>query len=314
MPDIIEIASSDGRLRLDLCPQIGGSVTAFRIMGENGPIDIFRPWDRAVELAYPPLMTSSFPMTPYTNRIADCRLQFNGQTYHVGPASDPEPHALHGDGWKNPWQVKERGPDFVELALTIQASKDSPYSYDAIQVYRLSDDALHIDLSVTNKGAEALPFGIGHHPFLPRDAETIVRSNLKKAWMGKDIIPDHIEPMPERWNFSEGLVVSNENLGPAQNGFDHTFLMDHCFPDWDGKTEIIWPRRGLKLEITADDIFKHFVICVPQPEQPVICAEAVTNIIDAFNKYEQGVADTGTQILQPGETLAGRTNFRPELL
>ena len=56
-----------GPYRLELCPKGGGCMTAFRY----DDTDLFRPATEEYWQAYEPRASGSFPLVPFSNRIAD---------------------------------------------------------------------------------------------------------------------------------------------------------------------------------------------------------------------------------------------------
>lgn len=299
----IGVSSPDGNLTVECAPQAGGSITAFRA----GKADVFRPYDSALPLH--PLNTASFPLTPYSNRIIDCRLQFEGDAFDVGPRWADEPHQLHGDGWLSPWQVREQTAHSVTLSLTTRKRPETPYVYEAVQTYRLDNAGLAIDMSVTNLSGRRLPFGLGHHPYFIRSDETVLRARLPTVWHSQNIVPRYSAPVPDQWDFSNGIKMSDAHFMPPRQGVRGDDLLDHCFAGWDQKAEIFWPDRDLKLLITADPVFNTFVIYIPCGK-PFFCAEPVTHVNDAFNLMGRGVGDVRAAILDEGETLQGTMNFK----
>lgn len=296
------IQSPDKRFTLEYSVETGGSILSFRA----GGLDIFRPYDSALPLA--PLNTASFPLTPYSNRIIGGKLEFGGEVFDVGPRKPDDLHQLHGDGWLLPWRVEAETPDSVTMHLRTEKAAHTPYAYDARQTYRLDDKGLEISMSVTNTGGRALPFGLGHHPYFPRNAQTKLTANLPKVWNSRRIVPTDLADTPPQWDFSRGLTLGDDKFGPPSQGMEGRDLLDHCFTGWDQTARIDWPDRTLSLTITADPVFAQFVIYIPA-EKPFFCAEPVTNINDGFNLQARGIADTGTVVLQPGETLIGKMRF-----
>lgn len=305
-PQFITIRSPRESLHLVLCPEIGGSIAAFFLSHEGKKIHLMRPYDPAAALT--PLNFASFPLTPFSNRICDGSLHFRGETFNIRPLHGKEPHALHGDGWRSSWTVSCLGYNAAMLALETAPGENNPYVYKAEQVFTLTDDALSIDLSITNLSGRPLPFGMGHHPYFPRTPGTVLKTRLPKVWQSKDMVPQKLVDTPPLWDFSAGATLSDERLGPPAHGFTGEDLMDHGFQGWNGRAEIIWPETSLGLVMTADPVFSSFVIYVPA-EKPFFCAEAVTNIIDGFNLMEKGVKETGTVVLNDGESFSGRTTF-----
>jgi aldose 1-epimerase len=302
----IRIESPNGALALECSPEAGGSITSFRLRRGKENVDLFRAYDPVLPLA--PLNAASFPLTPYSNRIINCKLAFEGQEFNVGPRFEPEPHQLHGDGWLQPWQVPQHGAHAVTLALRTERREETPYVYDALQVFTLDDDRMTIGMSVTNRSGIRLPFGLGHHPYFFRNNATVLKTHLPKVWEGKQIVPQRLVATPEKWNFSGGLSMADSQFEPAEHGTRGADLMDHCFQGWNREAEISWPDKGVALVMSADPVFANFVMYIPHRKN-FFCAEPVTNIIDGFNLMARGVPDTGSVVLNDGETLSGAMYF-----
>jgi aldose 1-epimerase len=307
MSSLSHIQSPDGRLSLEYAPEAGGSIASFRLKRAEGDFDLFRPYDSALPLH--PLNMASFPLTPYSNRIIDCRLSFEGETLRVGPKFGAEPNQLHGDGWQLPWRVEEEGKYHVTLSLKTSRREESPYVYEAKQTYRLDDGGLAIDMAVINRSGRRLPFGLGHHPYFLRNDKTTLKARMPKVWRSRGIVPEKLEEVPRKWDFSRGIALADAHFEPAEQGFAGTDLLDHCFQGWNGTAEITWPDEGLALVMQADPVFANFVLYIPHRKN-FFCAEAVTNVIDGFNLMARGAPDTGTVILDEGGTLSGSTWFR----
>ncbi|MDD3021206.1 MAG: aldose 1-epimerase, partial [Alphaproteobacteria bacterium] len=259
-------------------------------------------------LALDPLNFSSFPLTPFSNRIGFGKLDFNGKIYNVGPAFGGEPHPNHGSGWQSEWTLDEKGDDFAKLSIRVPKSADSPYDYEAHQIFQLTETGLSITMEIKNTGEEALPFGTGHHPYFVRTPKTSIQANLPKVWFSKDMVPTELVDVPDMWNFKNGKVLDPQNL-EAKHGGDGSAYIDHCFTEWDRVARITWPEfENTTLRITADESFGHFVLFVPS-KGDFFCAEPVTNATDGFNLKAKGTKGTGTIVLAPKETFKGVMNF-----
>ena len=300
------LSISNNILTLEFCPKVGGSITRFdaHLNGQNIPL--FRSYDPSLPLD--PLNFSSFPLTPFSNRIGYGQLNFQGKSYDVGPAFGGEPHPNHGSGWHSEWTLSEHSKDRAVLYIRVQKSADSPYDYEATQIFQLTETGLSITVSIKNRGEESLPFGTGHHPYFVRTPKTSITANLPQVWLSENMVPTLLVDVPEIWNFKNGRTLAPQNL-EAKHGGDGTAYIDHCFANWDGITTITWPEyQNTKLQISADPIFRHFVIFVPS-KGDFFCAEPVTNATDGFNLMAKGIKGTGSIILAPQETLEGSMHF-----
>src|SRR4029453_1336329 len=99
---IVKIAA--GRLRLELSPSVGGSISAFEWIDGTSVQAILRKCHSRNENV---LDASSFPLVPYVNRVRGGHFTFGGRDVRLRPNMPGDPSPLHGQGWLNPWQVDE---------------------------------------------------------------------------------------------------------------------------------------------------------------------------------------------------------------
>ena len=279
-----------GGLELDLCPEIGGCIAAFRFRNH----DLLRPAGH-LTTAVDVQRASTFPLVPFSNRVGYATFTFERETVHLAPNFPPEPHAIHGVGWELPWRVAHAGESSAELVLR-HAIPDTPFDFEAVQHVVLASDRLELRLALTNRGERRMPAGIGYHPFFVRTDGATLQTQLRHVWLpDEEKLPRERIELPETWDFSRPRPVS-------------TLEMDHCFDGWDGEATICWPETARRVIIEADPVFRHAVIFIP-PGADFFCFEPVTNANDAFNLAARGVEDVGMVVLAPGETLEGTVNL-----
>ncbi len=283
-----------GAFELEVCPGLGGSITAFRAQGR----DLMRPAGPAFFADHDPFQASSFPLVPFSNRIADRRFGFQGRVHELPVNFPSEPHAIHGQGWQLAWTVAEADARHAVLELAHRIA-GTPFDYRARQTLALGDRGLEMALELTNAGAGPMPAGLGVHPYFVRTAGVTLEARLGRVWlMDERKLPTAPAPLPAGWDF-EGA--------PRLAGL----ALDHCFGGWDGSALIHWPETGTRLRIEAEPLFGHLVVYIP-PDQAIFCVEPVSHANDAFNLADRGVPDTGVRILAPGETLGGHIGFYVE--
>lgn len=292
MADQALVRLQRGDFTLDLCPKWGGAIAAFR----KGDRALLRPGGETFLPRGDPRLAACFPLVPFSNRIADARFRFRGQVCELARNFPPEPHAIHGQGWQNPWVVADAAPSQAELTLR-HAVSGTPLDYRAHQSFALREDGLEVALEVTNVGDGPMPAGIGLHPYFVRTDGMMLRAHVDHVWLadGRNI-PQERVPLPAKWDFAKAPRLAALEL-------------DHCFGGWDGRAEIHWPESNLTLRIEAAPVFGHLVLYVP-PNQDFLCIEPVSHVNDGFNLLERGVESTGVRVLAPGATLAGGIRLR----
>lgn len=283
-----------GRARLRIKPSVGGAISEFSWdIGD----DDRRYWLRTPDTGEPDA-TACYPLLPFSNRITEGKFSFGGKDVRLPLNRPPQRHAIHGSGWQTPWQVTERAADTIvmEVGNTVDAW---PWPWRAVQTFSLSENDLTLTMKVTNEGNEAMPLGVGFHPYFVRTPAATVTANVDKFWL-----VDH-EVMPVE------LVDP-----PAQNQIANTIVvdevpMDNTYTGWDGRATIRWPEWGASLTMEAPPPLTFLILFTP-PGQDFFCCEPVSTSTDAFNLCHTR-DDTGTFELAPGATQSITTRLTPSL-
>lgn len=275
-----------GRLGVALAPASGGGVARFAVDG----IDVLRPMAFADIASGTGRNAALYPLVPFSNRIRDGRLAFEGEQFDLARNWPGVAHPMHGDGWAHAWDVVRSDGASAEIAYQHERAGVTggwPFRYLARQSYRLDDDRLTVRISLENLEDRPVPAGIGLHPFFVRDPDTQLTCRTQAVWRtDAEVLPVGRMAVPADWDFSAGRTVDSVAL-------------DNCFDGWDGRATILWPRRGLRLDLEATVPFRHLVIYVP-PGQSSFCVEPVSHA-----NGQVGLAPLG-----PGGILAGEVVFR----
>lgn len=230
-----------------------------------------------------PFPFANFALMPFSNRIAEGRFNFMGRDYVIPPnVPGPQfPVPIHGFGWQGDWDIEQLSKHEAVLRLQV-AGTAWPSAFTAEQRITLTGTGYTHALSVTNIGEQAMPAGLGLHPYFPAGAEAISGSFSGRWLTGKD-----------------GLPYGHEQLSRQPDWFSGEQF--DCGFDWPGpEITIDWPDR--RVTITADPVFGHAIIYIPQ-NAPFFCVEPVTHATDAVNRQNEMVT------LQPGKTLSGKVSF-----
>jgi len=265
-----------GPARLALAPEVGGAIAAFTIGGR----DVLRPMAAGATDA---LLTASFPLVPFCNRIPNGRFAFEGREVVLPPNLADHPHALHGQGWRNAWTVeKARGGEAV---LSYEHAADAwPWAYRAEQRLVLSESGLRIELTVTNTGDAAMPAGLGFHPYFPRREGEVLTAANDGVWMiDADVLPTVRHPGVRGPDWAAGAVVEGHAL------------IDHCYTGWDQRAVLSAPGQPDTV-VTASADCRWLHVYVP-PGEDHYCVEPCASRPNPF-----GEGETGVVTLQPGES------------
>lgn len=276
-----------GSLSVDLAPRAGGSIARFALEGVG---DLLRPASAAALDSGTGKDTGCYPLVPFSNRIANGRLAFGDETFHLEPNWPGVRHPMHGDGWARAWDVVRQDRTSAELVYLHGAGAGVagwPFRYRARQTLALDEASLTIGISIENLEDREVPAGLGLHPFFVREADTELACRLGGVWRtDAEVLPVQHVPIPAEWDFSHSRPV--EGMG-----------LDHCFDGWNGDATVTWPGRGLRLVLAATEAFRHLVIYVPDGQR-YFCVEPVSHANGAV----------GQSLLAAGATLAGEVSFR----
>ncbi len=274
------------RIAIDLAPSAGGSIARFTVNG----VDLLRPMASADVNSGKGNNAAAYPLVPFSNRIAGGHLDFEGETFHLKRNWPGVAHPMHGDGWAHAWKVVHADELTTDIAYEHQragAEGGWPFRYRARQSYRLEADRLVVGMAIDNLEDRAVPAGLGLHPFFVREADTELSCHTEAVWRTDDeVLPVERMPVPAEWDFEKRRRVDRVEL-------------DNCFDGWTGKATIAWPRRRLRLDLEASELFRHLVIYVPHG-QPYFCVEPVSH----------ASGEVGTLPLGPSATRSGEITFR----
>ena len=297
--DDIVIPLRADRARAGIAPTIGGSLTCFHWSDGGERHDWLRPATREDLRAGTADRLACFPLVPFSNRIRDGRFRFGGHAVELPLNQLPQPHAEHGHGWQAAWRVVARTDD--RLTLVYDHAADAwPFPYRAQQAIELTADELRVTLSIENRGTEAMPAGLGLHPYFPRTSDCRLTARVAAMWeTDPEIMPTTLVDPEPRLGSSEGLPVDRVAL-------------DNAFTGWRRAATIRWPERGTCLRLEADPPLGFLVVYTP-PGASYFCAEPVSHCTDAFNLAAQARDDTGMLVLEPGASVSAAVRLRPGL-
>nr|WP_070959560.1 aldose 1-epimerase [Hyphomonas sp. Mor2] len=280
----MRIVLAKGDMLLELDPCAGGSISKLK----HRDLDVLRPAPDRCGPAFDPRKYAAFPMTPFVGRIHNGQFTACGKSIELHANLPPEPHAIHGHGWQDVWKVEKQAK--ISATLLYHHAADAwPWTYDARQTFRLTEDGLIVELSVENLSDTPMPAGLGWHPYFPREGATLIVPTTH-IW---NVEADSGENSP-----SDVKII--EDLSRARIVQDLT--LDTTFSVETGTIEINWPTHGVTLK--SDPIFTHATIFVP-PGEDYFCAEPITHAPNAVNS-ELGSDVTGLKWLEPGQALTGR--------
>jgi aldose 1-epimerase len=277
-------------------PSLGNIVYELKVHQKN---IIFFPAMKLSEFQRKPMQTGIPFLAPWANRLDSDGFWANGKRYNFNAAlgnyrKDGRGLPIHGLlGASMPWRVTGMGADKVSAYVTSRLEywrqpdlmAQWPFAHEYEMTYRLSEGALEVKTAVANLSSEAMPLGIGFHPYyripdVARD-QWVLRNPARKAIVTDDrLIPT-----------GEFKAVELPNPIPLKGR-----TLD------DGFTDLERDARGMaRFSIEAEDkkieiLFgpKFPVAVIWQPALPpgqasgFICVEPMTGPTNAINLNHAG--------------------------
>tara|TARA_Y100001970_G_C14183275_1_gene831046 strand:+ start:971 stop:1879 length:909 start_codon:yes stop_codon:yes gene_type:complete len=281
---MIKITNADKSLALGVNLQ-GGSISYFKIKNKfnKKKFNLLRP-EKKIKGKFNIIKTAGFPLTPFCNRIDRNSFVYKGKKYFLKNNTDLGKYYLHGDGWLNKWKVKKFTKSSIQLFYKKNLSYDSPYSYLSNLQFILNQNSLKINLSVKNLNKVSLPFGLGFHPYFPKNEFTLLKAKSDTHWIeNKDYIPKKIIKNIKKMNFNIANTLPN-------------FWTNNCFNNWSSSAKIIWPDQKLMLNINSSKNCKFFFLHVSSKKfeknfkNDYFCFEPMTHAVNAHNmKTKRGL-------------------------
>ncbi|WP_084103821.1 aldose 1-epimerase family protein [Demequina sp. NBRC 110056] len=222
-------------------------------------------------------------LAPWPNRLRDGQYTFAGKDLQV-PVSEPAlGTALHGlVSWMD-WNVTSHTEDTVTLALALPASPGYPFRLDLEVTYALGDEGLTITTVARNDGDEALPYGLGFHPWFspgdaPLDACSLQLDAQSIVTVDDRLLPTGASPVSGEFDLRAARSLDGQP-------YDHAWV--DPIHDADGRS---WARLtradGTSIAIWADSGATAWQVCtgdaVPGVLRAGVAIEPMTCIADAF--------------------------------
>jgi aldose 1-epimerase len=298
MGPIVELQAGVARARL--LPAAGGRISTLRLaQGPEGTAcEVLHPYP---EDFFDPLRWAKggiYPLIPYSNRIAEAQVEVRGRRVALRPHPEALPHTLHGNAHAQPWTMEATGASSATMVLRSAAGPAWPWRYEARMHLALAPDSLVVQMELRNRDDHTMPAGLGLHPYFRHQPDAALGYRASAVW---DATPE---------------FIATAARAPTA-GEDHTHAqalppggLTRYVGGWDGHATVALPEGAL-LRIHADGALQHLVVHRPD-NLAYLCLEPVSHVADGFNLAARGVADTGTQLLAPGESL--RTQLRFQLL
>ena len=290
-----------GPLSARIVPEAGGIVAALDWRGPDGRMHkLLHAPDGAVPSTAAPNMFGSWAMLPFANRAFDGVVDDGEHRFLVPENNRHGGGTIHGFGWQSAWDVVRYDRSHTVLEHRRSEGPD-PYRYRATQDIRLDEAGMTIAIAITNEADQALPFGIGHHPWFACAADT----RLGMTAGGALIFGEAFRATGSR-RFADGGPYAGKPIFATGSETAWSFL------GWDGRTRVETPSTGLAITLSASESLRCPVVWAPAGAD-FLCVEPQSHAIGSPSEAAARAA-APLKRLQPGETLEGWLRIAPEAI
>jgi aldose 1-epimerase len=125
-------------------------------------------------------------LVPWPNRVKDGQWSWRGEDHQLA-LTEPEQHnAIHGLVRWLSWNVVDRWDDAVTFECTSWPQPGYPWPLRVRNDYRLDDEGVRVETSITNTGSAPAPVAAGAHPYITVGTDTIDDASLQlpaETWL-----------------------------------------------------------------------------------------------------------------------------------
>lgn len=237
-----------------------------------------------------------FAMVPFCSRISAGQFSYAQQAISLTPNLPPEPHAIHGHGFQQAWQVDAQTADAATLSYVYNAAS-WPWSYRCEQRLRLQADVLSIELYLINQSDSPMPYGMGLHPYFPKHEGLLLTAEVDThLQLNDELLPTGLLDVPEHLSLHKGLLLEDQ-------------LLDDVFCGWRHEAHLNWVGLERSLQMKASVDCDKLVVWAPAGEK-FCCIEPISNLPDGFN--QAGRLPNPFATLAAGASHAMAFSFHPQ--
>ncbi|HET8631435.1 MAG TPA: hypothetical protein VFL91_28770 [Thermomicrobiales bacterium] len=277
------ITLRDGDTVAAIAPALGANCVAFAVDGRA----VIEPVPGPDALRAGAAPAGCPVLFPFPGRVAQGRYTVGGREYTLPLNVDNGRDHRHGLVTHRPWRVARRDAAsctcVVDDAMLTPAERAGyPWPFALTLTWRVAPGRLRADVTVENRGDEALPFGFGLHPYLAAPPDAVVRVPAASAWpLAAGMMAGDRQPAGGPWPWAALAEAASLLLTDLPPGTVEATA---------GATAIRFPG----------DRFGEVVVYRP-PARPAVCVEPWTSVAGAANLLPPG-APHGLLLLPPGAT------------
>ncbi|HUG48375.1 MAG TPA: hypothetical protein VMP67_08190 [Candidatus Limnocylindria bacterium] len=278
------VVLGSGAIELTVLPQRGARLHRLRVDGHDllrTPADV-RSYDDE------PFYWGAFVMAPWCNRLAAGPLEVAGQTVDL-PISFRDGTAIHGQVYARPW--RQQGESVFEVEA---GGKGWPWPCRVRLELELESAGLTIVQSIVNLADDAMPAGLGLHPWFVRPVEVAVHA--PSVFTSNNASSPQPEPVTGKHDL--------RRLGRMTPDLDATWA-DPGEPP----VELRWPADGRVCRLTAGSNRGNLFITAASPSDvDAVAVEPQTHAPQGLRRLLNGEPGA-LQLIEPGGSLVLTTRL-----
>lgn len=202
----------NAHLRLSVDPQGGGLRELVSLTHDTHVL-----WDKGE--------SALFPMLPLANRVSGNRFSFQGREVALPRSPVDDAFFLHGNGWLERWSVESVSD--TECLLLLRSQHPCGFDYLAELRYRLRENVLRAELTLTHFGQNPMLYGLGFHPWFVFDEGSRVQFFASGYW------PEGEKHLPLAWQGEIPPAIDFSEAKHGENGW-----LNVGYSGWNGVAKI----------------------------------------------------------------------------
>ncbi len=289
----ITLESSDGQNSLSVVPAFGATLINLQLNGHS----ILDTYQTAEEMLAYKWMKSGV-LLPFPNRLKNGRYLWNNDAYSFFINDSITGNALHGFGLDKAYELIKTQTNPQQGSITCRyeyngdfAAYPFPFTFE-IQYQLKSTGKFAIHMAFYNDGSEAIPVGLGWHPYF-KIGDDIGKLKMKMPPSEMIGIDPQMIPTGKRYEYDEFNATKQIGATILDNCFalsqEYNNRIAEVFLESETMNLRFWQQMGSN-QFNYLQIFTH-------PDRHSIALEPMTCNVDAFNNGE------GLVVLLPNEKL-----------
>jgi len=209
-----------------------------------------------------PPLGAGMVLLPWPNRTAGARWTLDGSVQELAVTEPARGNAIHGLVRRLQWTVLERSTSSVSLSVEIVAQAGWPVPLRTTIGYALDDSGLTVAHGVHNLGAEAVPFGVGTHPY-PRAGNALTDSCTLRLAASTVLPLDSSSMIPTGPAVSVVDTPFDFTSARSLAGVELDTPFGGCAPGPDGLVRHVLSSPSGGVELWADPDFRWVQVFTP---------------------------------------------------